>query len=178
MFWCRSLRVEKEQCRLTIQGEHGYTSVDPALQPRDMLCFECRQSATSSGLICVGLESGFEEMGEKWKVNYQIKDTLHYKKMQINDIYNYVVYIYSIFVCFRARDVLRDETTSGSFKQTGIYTRSDGEWSPIQRCFIHSYDEDLLIIFHNKQLFNCCLSSVPLSALETLVPRLPRVTLN
>ncbi|XP_073349255.1 phosphatidate phosphatase LPIN1-like [Pagrus major] len=31
-----------------------------------------------------------------------------------------------------SRDVLRDETTSGSFKQTGIYTRSDGEWSPIQ----------------------------------------------
>ncbi|XP_041814020.1 phosphatidate phosphatase LPIN1-like [Chelmon rostratus] len=31
-----------------------------------------------------------------------------------------------------ARDVLRDETTGGSFKQTGIYTRSDGEWSPIQ----------------------------------------------
>ncbi|XP_074471770.1 phosphatidate phosphatase LPIN1 isoform X1 [Sebastes fasciatus] len=35
-----------------------------------------------------------------------------------------------------SRDVLRDETTvgstGGSFKQTGIYTRSDGEWSPIQ----------------------------------------------
>nr|XP_046229379.1 phosphatidate phosphatase LPIN1 isoform X2 [Scatophagus argus] len=31
-----------------------------------------------------------------------------------------------------SRDVLRDETTSGSFKQTGIYTRSDGEWSPPQ----------------------------------------------
>ncbi|XP_049445688.1 phosphatidate phosphatase LPIN1-like isoform X1 [Epinephelus fuscoguttatus] len=35
-----------------------------------------------------------------------------------------------------SRDVLREETTttstSGSFKQTGIYTRSDGEWSPIQ----------------------------------------------
>ncbi|XP_027140387.1 phosphatidate phosphatase LPIN1 isoform X1 [Larimichthys crocea] len=31
-----------------------------------------------------------------------------------------------------SRDVLRDETTSGSFKQTSIYTRSDGEWSPIQ----------------------------------------------
>ncbi|XP_059212905.1 phosphatidate phosphatase LPIN1-like [Centropristis striata] len=34
-----------------------------------------------------------------------------------------------------SRDALRDETvgsTSGSFKQTGIYTRSDGEWSPIQ----------------------------------------------
>ncbi|KAI3364375.1 hypothetical protein L3Q82_011175, partial [Scortum barcoo] len=31
-----------------------------------------------------------------------------------------------------SRDVLRDETTSGSFKQAGIYTRSDGEWSPIQ----------------------------------------------
>ncbi|XP_053192538.1 phosphatidate phosphatase LPIN1-like [Scomber japonicus] len=35
-----------------------------------------------------------------------------------------------------SRDVLRDEamavSTSGSFKQTGIYTRSDGEWSPIQ----------------------------------------------
>ncbi|XP_070705393.1 phosphatidate phosphatase LPIN1 isoform X2 [Pempheris klunzingeri] len=34
------------------------------------------------------------------------------------------------------RDVLRDETTIGStsssFKQTGIYTRSDGEWSPMQ----------------------------------------------
>ncbi|CAK6962194.1 phosphatidate phosphatase LPIN1-like [Scomber scombrus] len=33
-------------------------------------------------------------------------------------------------------DVLRDEamavSTGGSFKQTGIYTRSDGEWSPIQ----------------------------------------------
>uniref|UniRef100_A0A8C2ZEW4 phosphatidate phosphatase n=1 Tax=Cyclopterus lumpus TaxID=8103 RepID=A0A8C2ZEW4_CYCLU len=26
----------------------------------------------------------------------------------------------------------RDETTVGSFKQTGIYTRSDGDWSPIQ----------------------------------------------
>ncbi|XP_054474043.1 phosphatidate phosphatase LPIN1-like [Anoplopoma fimbria] len=32
----------------------------------------------------------------------------------------------------RTRDVLRDESTVGSFKQTGIYTRSDGEWSPIQ----------------------------------------------
>ncbi|XP_070843635.1 phosphatidate phosphatase LPIN1 isoform X2 [Chaetodon trifascialis] len=31
-----------------------------------------------------------------------------------------------------ARDVLRDETASGSFKQAGIYTRSDGEWSPVQ----------------------------------------------
>ncbi|XP_034755458.1 phosphatidate phosphatase LPIN1 isoform X2 [Etheostoma cragini] len=31
-----------------------------------------------------------------------------------------------------SRDVLRDETTGGSFKQTGIYARSDGEWSPIQ----------------------------------------------
>uniref|UniRef100_A0A8C9ZP24 phosphatidate phosphatase n=1 Tax=Sander lucioperca TaxID=283035 RepID=A0A8C9ZP24_SANLU len=31
-----------------------------------------------------------------------------------------------------SRDVLRDETTGGSFKQTGIYTRSDGEWSPIE----------------------------------------------
>uniref|UniRef100_A0A8D3CUN9 phosphatidate phosphatase n=1 Tax=Scophthalmus maximus TaxID=52904 RepID=A0A8D3CUN9_SCOMX len=33
-------------------------------------------------------------------------------------------------------DVLRDETTvgptSGSYKQAGLYTRSDGEWSPIQ----------------------------------------------
>ncbi|KAM8726097.1 phosphatidate phosphatase LPIN1 isoform X3 [Acanthopagrus latus] len=36
-----------------------------------------------------------------------------------------------------SRDVLRDESTSSSFKQTGIYTRSDGEWSPIQRCVIH-----------------------------------------
>uniref|UniRef100_A0A671WRS1 phosphatidate phosphatase n=1 Tax=Sparus aurata TaxID=8175 RepID=A0A671WRS1_SPAAU len=32
----------------------------------------------------------------------------------------------------RESNVLRDESTSGSFKQTGIYTRSDGEWSPIQ----------------------------------------------
>ncbi|KAK9531674.1 hypothetical protein VZT92_011084 [Zoarces viviparus] len=36
----------------------------------------------------------------------------------------------------RTRDVLRDETTvgsaGGSFKQTGMYTRSDGDWSPIQ----------------------------------------------
>ncbi|XP_068564921.1 phosphatidate phosphatase LPIN1-like isoform X1 [Cebidichthys violaceus] len=36
----------------------------------------------------------------------------------------------------RTRDVLRDETAvgsaGGSFKQTGMYTRSDGEWSPIQ----------------------------------------------
>ncbi|XP_069578966.1 phosphatidate phosphatase LPIN1 [Brachyistius frenatus] len=35
-----------------------------------------------------------------------------------------------------ARDVLREETTVGStsvsFTQTGIYTRSDGDWSPIQ----------------------------------------------
>ncbi|KAM6991774.1 phosphatidate phosphatase LPIN1 isoform 2-T2 [Tautogolabrus adspersus] len=35
-----------------------------------------------------------------------------------------------------SRDLLRDETavgsTSGSFKQCGIYTRSDGEWSPLQ----------------------------------------------
>ncbi|XP_070782545.1 phosphatidate phosphatase LPIN1 [Enoplosus armatus] len=35
-----------------------------------------------------------------------------------------------------SRDVLRDETTvgstSGSFKQSGIYTRSDGDWSPVQ----------------------------------------------
>uniref|UniRef100_A0A3B4YXI4 phosphatidate phosphatase n=1 Tax=Seriola lalandi dorsalis TaxID=1841481 RepID=A0A3B4YXI4_SERLL len=35
-----------------------------------------------------------------------------------------------------SRDVLREETTvgstSGSYKQAGIYTRSDGEWSPIQ----------------------------------------------
>ncbi|KAM9338924.1 phosphatidate phosphatase LPIN1-like [Symphorus nematophorus] len=31
-----------------------------------------------------------------------------------------------------SRDVLRDETTNGSFKQNSIYTRSDGEWSPIQ----------------------------------------------
>ncbi|XP_040919742.1 phosphatidate phosphatase LPIN1 isoform X2 [Toxotes jaculatrix] len=35
-----------------------------------------------------------------------------------------------------SRDVLRDETTVGStsssYKQAGIYTRSDGEWSPIQ----------------------------------------------
>ncbi|KAF0023336.1 hypothetical protein F2P81_023966 [Scophthalmus maximus] len=35
-----------------------------------------------------------------------------------------------------SRDVLRDETTvgptSGSYKQAGLYTRSDGEWSPIQ----------------------------------------------
>ncbi|XP_041661468.1 phosphatidate phosphatase LPIN1-like isoform X2 [Cheilinus undulatus] len=35
-----------------------------------------------------------------------------------------------------SRDLLRDETaassTGGSFKQSGIYTRSDGEWSPIQ----------------------------------------------
>ncbi|XP_044232422.1 phosphatidate phosphatase LPIN1 isoform X4 [Thunnus albacares] len=35
-----------------------------------------------------------------------------------------------------SRDVLRDEATAGSnggsFKQTGVYTRSDGEWSPIQ----------------------------------------------
>ncbi|CAN9507783.1 unnamed protein product [Ophioblennius macclurei] len=35
-----------------------------------------------------------------------------------------------------SRDVLREETavtsTSGSFAQAGIYTRSDGEWSPIQ----------------------------------------------
>ncbi|KAM7395544.1 hypothetical protein PAMA_007017 [Pampus argenteus] len=32
-----------------------------------------------------------------------------------------------------SRDVLRDESTAGgSFKQTGVYTRSDGEWSPIQ----------------------------------------------
>lgn len=89
-----------------------------------------------------------------------------------------MVYMYSICVCFRIRDVLRDETTSGSFKQAGIYTRSDGEWSPIQRCSIHSYDEDLLIIIQNKQLFNCCSSSIPLSALETLVPLLPRATLN
>uniref|UniRef100_A0A3Q3EWL8 phosphatidate phosphatase n=1 Tax=Labrus bergylta TaxID=56723 RepID=A0A3Q3EWL8_9LABR len=29
-------------------------------------------------------------------------------------------------------------STSGSFKQCGIYTRSDGEWSPLQRCFIYS----------------------------------------
>ncbi|XP_056283941.1 phosphatidate phosphatase LPIN1 [Pseudoliparis swirei] len=32
----------------------------------------------------------------------------------------------------RTRDVLRDETTVVSFKQTGVYTRSDGDWSPIQ----------------------------------------------
>ncbi|XP_047430037.1 phosphatidate phosphatase LPIN1 isoform X2 [Mugil cephalus] len=36
----------------------------------------------------------------------------------------------------RSRDVLRDEAAvgpaGGSFKQTGIYTLSDGEWSPIQ----------------------------------------------
>ncbi|XP_068433200.1 phosphatidate phosphatase LPIN1-like isoform X2 [Clinocottus analis] len=32
----------------------------------------------------------------------------------------------------RIREILRDETTVGSFIQTGIYTRSDGEWSPIQ----------------------------------------------
>uniref|UniRef100_A0A673CIE1 phosphatidate phosphatase n=1 Tax=Sphaeramia orbicularis TaxID=375764 RepID=A0A673CIE1_9TELE len=35
-----------------------------------------------------------------------------------------------------SRDVSRDEATvgssCGSFKQTGIYTRSDGEWSPLQ----------------------------------------------
>ncbi|XP_076611815.1 phosphatidate phosphatase LPIN1-like isoform X2 [Chaetodon auriga] len=31
-----------------------------------------------------------------------------------------------------ARDVLREEAASGSFKQAGIYTRSDGEWSPVQ----------------------------------------------
>ncbi|XP_038582894.1 phosphatidate phosphatase LPIN1-like isoform X2 [Micropterus salmoides] len=31
-----------------------------------------------------------------------------------------------------SRDVLRDETTVGSFKQTGMYTRSDGDWSPVQ----------------------------------------------
>ncbi|XP_063757944.1 phosphatidate phosphatase LPIN1-like isoform X2 [Eleginops maclovinus] len=31
-----------------------------------------------------------------------------------------------------SRDVLRDESTGGSFKQTGIRTRSDGDWSPIQ----------------------------------------------
>ncbi|KAM9355583.1 phosphatidate phosphatase LPIN1 [Pholidichthys leucotaenia] len=35
-----------------------------------------------------------------------------------------------------SRDVLREETavgsTSGSFKQSSVYTRSDGEWSPIQ----------------------------------------------
>ncbi|KAF3849766.1 hypothetical protein F7725_019485 [Dissostichus mawsoni] len=34
-----------------------------------------------------------------------------------------------------SRDVLRDETTvapGSSFKQSGIYTRSDGDWSPIQ----------------------------------------------
>uniref|UniRef100_A0A4W6EJ57 Lipin 1 n=1 Tax=Lates calcarifer TaxID=8187 RepID=A0A4W6EJ57_LATCA len=35
-----------------------------------------------------------------------------------------------------SRDVLREETavgsSSGSYKQSGIYTRSDGEWSPIQ----------------------------------------------
>ncbi|KAF6735885.1 Phosphatidate phosphatase LPIN1 [Oryzias melastigma] len=29
-----------------------------------------------------------------------------------------------------SRDVLREETTAGSFKQSGVYTRSDGEWSP------------------------------------------------
>ncbi|XP_068197875.1 phosphatidate phosphatase LPIN1 isoform X2 [Antennarius striatus] len=29
-------------------------------------------------------------------------------------------------------DILREETSSASFKQTGVYTRSDGEWSPIQ----------------------------------------------
>ncbi|XP_058469595.1 phosphatidate phosphatase LPIN1 isoform X2 [Solea solea] len=36
----------------------------------------------------------------------------------------------------RSRDVLRDETTacstSDSYKQAGIYTRSDGDWSPVQ----------------------------------------------
>nr|XP_020479333.1 phosphatidate phosphatase LPIN1 [Monopterus albus] len=35
-----------------------------------------------------------------------------------------------------SRDVLREETTvgsiSGSYKQSGVYTRSDGDWSPIQ----------------------------------------------
>ncbi|KAM3602570.1 uncharacterized protein V6R79_006432 [Siganus canaliculatus] len=30
------------------------------------------------------------------------------------------------------RDVLIDETTGSSFKHTGIYARSDGEWSPVQ----------------------------------------------
>uniref|UniRef100_A0A672H3K7 phosphatidate phosphatase n=1 Tax=Salarias fasciatus TaxID=181472 RepID=A0A672H3K7_SALFA len=51
-----------------------------------------------------------------------------------------VVICFSLCVCVRcrssSRDVLREETTpsstGGSFTQAGIYTRSDGEWSPIQ----------------------------------------------
>lgn len=31
-----------------------------------------------------------------------------------------------------SREVLKEETTSGSFKQKGTYPRSDGEWSPLQ----------------------------------------------
>uniref|UniRef100_A0A8C5DI84 phosphatidate phosphatase n=1 Tax=Gouania willdenowi TaxID=441366 RepID=A0A8C5DI84_GOUWI len=42
-----------------------------------------------------------------------------------------------------SRDMLREETTVGSnsraFTQAGAHTRSDGEWSPIQRCSSHSY---------------------------------------
>lgn len=80
-------------------------------------------------------------------------------------------------MCFRtsSRDVLRDETTkSGSFQQTGIHTRSDGDWSPIQRCFIHSYDEHLHVPLQRRQLFNLCLSSIPLFSPGNSRPSSPK----
>lgn len=85
---------------------------------------------------CYVLSAGKGQQVKAWSLSLSVVLTVK--------MYDYMINISCVCVCFRtsSRDVLRDETTSGSFKQTSMYTRSDGEWSPIQRCFIHSHDED------------------------------------
>ena len=100
-------------------------------------------------------------MGLKWKQNdiLLLWQSRRYTSL-LNKKSTFVLFsnIFTVFICvFRtSRDVLRDETTvapGSSFKQSGIYTRSDGDWSPIQRCFTHSWWH-LHVIIQKKQLCN------------------------
>uniref|UniRef100_H2USI3 phosphatidate phosphatase n=1 Tax=Takifugu rubripes TaxID=31033 RepID=H2USI3_TAKRU len=61
-----------------------------------------------------------------------------------------------------SRDILRDEAASGSFQQSRLHTRSDGEWSPLQRCVIGLYG-DCFVAHYRCSVSYCRLCTFPKS---------------
>lgn len=61
-----------------------------------------------------------------------------------------------------SRDILREEAAGGSFQQSRLHTRSDGEWSPLQRCGIGLYG-DSFVAHYRCSVSYCCLCTFPKS---------------
>lgn len=93
--------------------------------------------------------------------------------------YNTDVILVCLHVRSSSRDILGDETTAASggasFKQGGVYARSDGGWSPVQRCLTHN---KIYSFFFLNEMFNSydMVLFLPFSALVTLAPPLQRAT--